>query len=64
MWTSVHSSTWRSRMTYLLIVWLYTQNRVIEIGFVDLATCEAYQKQAKLWPDKPITECQERQGDK
>ena len=51
-------------MTYLLIVWLYTQNRVIEIGFVDLATCEAYQKQAKLWPDKPITECQERQGDK
>ncbi len=50
-------------MTYVLILWLYTQNRVIELRFADLATCEAYQEQANLWPDKPITECQERQGE-
>jgi hypothetical protein len=41
-------------MTYVLIIWFYTQSKVMELGGIDLATCESYQEQVKLWPDKDL----------
>lgn len=47
-------------MEYILIIWVYTQNRVIEISRLDSETCLEYEIKARQWPGSPITACQKK----